>query len=170
MTDASFKEINPYEISGNTFQMIDKQWFLITAGNIRKFNTMTASWGTFGILWNKPVVFCFVRPHRYTYQFMEGSDLFTMCFLEKNYRSVLNFCGKNSGRDVDKIAHTGLKPRETPGGSVYFEQAELVLECRKLYFSDLDPSHLLDPAILKNYPANDFHRFYIGEIISCFKQ
>lgn len=170
MTEPLFKEINPAEISGNTFQMIDKQWFLITAGTIRKCNTMTASWGAFGILWNKPVVFCFVRPHRFTYQFMESSEMFTLSFLDSKYRSKLNFCGKHSGRDIDKIAHTGLTPIETPLGSIYFEQAELVMECRKLYFSDLDPSHFLDQAILKNYPINDFHRLYIGEIINCLKK
>ena len=170
MTEPIFNEIRPTEIQGNTFQRIDKQWFLLTAGNKQNFNTMTASWGTFGILWNKPVVFCFVRPHRYTFQFMESSGLFTLSFLDKEHRRTLNFCGKYSGRDVDKISSTGLIPRETREGSIYFEQAELALECRKLYFADLDPSHFLDPSILKNYPAKDFHRVYIGEIITCFKK
>jgi flavin reductase (DIM6/NTAB) family NADH-FMN oxidoreductase RutF len=165
-----FKIIDPCEIQGNTFQMIDKQWFLLTAGNLHKFNTMTASWGSFGILWNKPVVFCFVRPQRYTFQFMEASQSFTMCFLGEEYRDALKFCGKFSGKDLDKIASTGLIPKETASGSVYFEQANLVLECRKLYFSDLDPTHFLDPQILKNYPINDFHRLYIGEIVSCMSK
>jgi len=162
-----FKIIDPTEIHGNTFQMIDKQWFLLTAGNLQKFNTMTASWGTMGILWNKPVFFCFVRPQRYTYQFMESSSHYTISFLGETQRPALKFCGKFSGKDVDKIGSTGLIPKETQNGAIYFEQADLVLECRKLYFSDLDPSHFLDPLILKNYPINDFHRLYIGEIVKC---
>lgn len=167
MTESKFKEVKPAEIQGNPFHMIDKQWFLITAGNLKSFNTMTASWGGMGILWNKPVAFCFVRPQRYTYQFMEKSDTFTMSFLGKEHRDKLNFCGKYSGRDVDKIQKTGLLPVETKEGLVYFEQADLVMECRKIYFSDLDPSHFLDPSIQKNYPINDYHRLYIGEIQKC---
>jgi flavin reductase (DIM6/NTAB) family NADH-FMN oxidoreductase RutF len=170
MTEPLFRETDPTEIQGNPFQMIDKQWFLLTAGNLQNFNTMTASWGTMGILWNKPVVFCFVRPQRYTYKFMESADQFTLCFLGRGNRSILNYCGKFSGRDVDKIKSTGLIPRETPGGSIYFEQAELVFECKKLYFSDLDPTHFLDPSIFGNYPLNDFHRFYIGEIVKCLQK
>lgn len=167
MTDNLFTEIRPSEIKGNPFQMIDKEWFLITAGNLDNFNTMTASWGSLGILWNKPVVFCFVRPQRYTYQFMEKSESFSLCFFGKEFRSELNFCGKYSGRDIDKIEYTGFKPLEAQNGSVFFEQAHLVLECKKLYFSDIDPSHFLDPTIQKNYPINDYHRMYIGEIQKC---
>lgn len=170
MTEPIFNEIRPTEIQGNTFQQIDKQWFLLTAGNKQNFNTMTASWGTFGILWNKPVVFCFVRPHRFTYNFMETSDQFTLSFLGEEHRKTLNFCGTYSGRDVDKVESTGLIPIETQEGAIYFEQAELVLVCHKLYFSDLDPSHFLDPSILRNYPTHDFHRLYIGEIRKCLQK
>jgi flavin reductase (DIM6/NTAB) family NADH-FMN oxidoreductase RutF len=168
MSESLFKEVNPYDIQGNAFKMIDKQWFLITAGTLDNFNTMTASWGTLGILWNKPVFICFIRPQRFTYEFMEASLHFTISFLPKEYRDALNFCGKYSGRDVDKMGSTGLTPIESAGGAIYFEQAELVLECSKLYFSDLDPSHFLDSSILKNYPKEDFHRLYIGEITHSF--
>jgi flavin reductase (DIM6/NTAB) family NADH-FMN oxidoreductase RutF len=170
MNETLFEEIKPTEIQGNTFQMIDKQWFLLTAGNLKNFNTMTASWGGLGILWNKPVVFCFVRPQRFTYQFMETSKQFTMSFLGAEHRSKLNYCGKYSGRNVNKIVSTGLISKETPGGSIYFEQADLVLECVKIYVSDLDPSHFLDPSILNNYPKKDYHRLFIGEIISCLQK
>jgi len=129
---------------------------------------MTASWGGMGILWNKPVVFCFVRPQRYTYKFMESNDLFTMSFFEEQYREALNLCGKVSGRQVDKMKATGLKAVDSPNGSVFYEQAKLMLECKKLYYSDIDPTHFLHEKISANYPKKDYHRMYIGEIVSCF--
>jgi flavin reductase (DIM6/NTAB) family NADH-FMN oxidoreductase RutF len=170
MSDVSFINISPGLITENPFELIDKEWMLITAGEPASFNTMTASWGGFGILWNKPVVFCFIRPVRYTYQFIEKADFFTATFFDRTFRKALNFCGANSGRDVDKMAATGLIPKASPNGSVYFEQARLVLECRKLYYSDIDPKHFLIPGINKNYPKADFHRMYIGEIVSCMQR
>ena len=170
MSDKSFINISPTLITDNPFHLIDKEWMLITAGNLQSFNTMTASWGGFGILWNKPVIFCFVRPVRYTYQFIEESGFFTATFFDRKYRKALNFCGANSGRDTDKMAATGFTPLVSPNGSVYFEQARLVLECRKLYFTDIDPEHFLDPVINRNYPLADYHRLYIGEIMNCLQK
>ena len=170
MNNESFINISPTLITDNPFQLIDKEWMLITAGTPESFNTMTASWGGFGILWNKPVVYCFVRPVRYTFEFMEKSEFFTATFFDRKYRKALNFCGANSGRDTDKMAATGLTPLVSPKGSVYFDQARLVLECRKLYFSDIDPENFIDPAIGKNYPLADYHRMYIGEIVNCMQK
>ncbi|MDJ0305717.1 MULTISPECIES: flavin reductase family protein [Dehalobacter] len=163
-----FKLVEPEQLTDNSFKLVGKDWMLITAGNIEKYNMMTASWGGFGVLWNKKVCFCFVRPSRYTYQFMEENDTFTLSFFEEDYRKALSFCGANSGRDVDKAAATGITPVESMSGSVYFEEARLVLECKKLYYQDLDPSHFLDPAIESNYKQNDYHRVYVGEIIQCY--
>ena len=170
MNNNSFINISPTLITDNPFQLIDKEWMLLTAGSLNSFNTMTASWGGFGILWNKPVVFCFVRPVRYTYEFMEKSEFFTATFFDRKYRKALSFCGANSGRDTDKMAATGLTPLASQNGTVYFEQARLVLECRKLYFSDIDPEHFMLPEINKNYPLADYHRMYIGEIVSCMQK
>jgi len=164
---SKFKEIRPEEIGDNTFKLIGDDWMLITAGNLKKFNTMTASWGGFGILWHKKVCFCVVRPQRYTYKFMEEADTFTLSFFDDKYRNVLQFCGSKSGRDVDKIAATGITPVEDAEGKVYFSEARLVIECKKIYFQDLNPEHFLDPDIHKNYPAKDYHRMYIGEITRC---
>ena len=168
MNDTRFRSIQPENICDNLFTLIDKQWMLITAGNHESFNTMTASWGGFGILWNKPVVFCFVRPVRHTYLFMEKSDYFTLAFFSREYRDVLNYCGNYSGRDVDKIKSTGLTPANSPNGSVFFEESRLLFECRKLYFSDINPEHFILPEINRNYPEADYHRMYIGEITCCF--
>jgi len=170
MNEPEFRLIDPQMISDNPFRLIDKEWMLITAGKTESFNTMTASWGGFGVLWNKPVVFCFVRPVRYTYKFMEKSDYFTASFFGREYRKALNYCGKYSGRNVDKMKATGLTPKTSPKGSIYFDEARLVLECRKLYFSDLNPEHFVDPEIIRNYPEADYHRMYVGEITNCFSR
>ncbi len=160
----TFNEIAPSEIKGNPIRMIGQEWMLITAGTPESFNTMTASWGSFGELWFKPVCFCFIRPQRRTFEFMEKGDAFTLSFFDEQFRPQLNFCGSRSGRDTDKVAECGFTPLEAANGSVYFEEARLVLECRKLYFQDLEPARFLDPAIAKNYPKKDYHRMYVGEI------
>jgi flavin reductase (DIM6/NTAB) family NADH-FMN oxidoreductase RutF len=159
-----FREINPVEIPGNPIRIIGQEWMLITAGTPAHFNTMTASWGGIGELWFKPVCFCFVRPQRYTYEFMEKSAVFTLSFFDEEFKSKLNFCGSRSGRETDKVKECGFLLREGENGSVFFDEARLVLECRKLYCQDLDPAGFLDGSIMKNYPEGDFHRMYIGEI------
>jgi len=168
MTYKDLHKIEPQDINQNPFTLIDDDWFLLTAGTLDAFNTMTASWGGMGILWNKPVVFCFVRPHRYTYKFMESNEFFTMSFFDESYRAAMNLCGKVSGRQTDKMKATGLKPIESPKGSIFYEQSKLMLECRKLYFSDIIPENFLVQGIHANYPKKDYHRMYIGEIMSCF--
>lgn len=166
--DNKFKSIEPEKITGNTFKLIGTDWMLITAGTTDHYNTMTASWGGLGILWNKKVCFCVIRPSRYTYQFMEQTDKFTLSFFDDKYRDVLKFCGSRSGRDVDKVNATGITPIEGTTGAVYFAEAKLVMECKKLYFQDLNPDNFLEADIEKNYNHKDYHRMYIGEIIKCY--
>lgn len=160
-----FRKISPEEISDNTFKLIGKDWMLVTAGSPDAWNTMTASWGGVGVLWNKPVSFVFIRPQRYTYEFIERSDTFTLSFFTENYRGALNICGSKSGRDIDKAAETGLTPIAGAAGTTTFKEARLVLECRKLYFQDIDPKNFLDESIEKNYSQKDYHRIYIAEIV-----
>lgn len=159
--------MDPAQIEDNVFKLIGNDWMLITAGNPEKFNMMTASWGGMGVLWGKQVCFCFVRPQRYTYEFMEREDHFTLTFFTEEYRKALNLCGSKSGREMDKAAAAGLTPVAGEKGSVYFREARLVLECKKLYYQDLNPEHFLDISIERNYPGKDYHRMYIGEIIGC---
>jgi len=165
-----FVEIKPEQITDNTFKLIGSDWMLVTAGTLDAYNTMTASWGGLGVLWNKNVCFCFVRPTRYTYGFMEKADTFTLTFFDEEYRDALTFCGSHSGRDVDKAAKTGFTPVQSGSGSVYFSEARMVIECRKLYFQDIDPANFLDPGIEKNYSQKDYHRMYVGEIIRCLQK
>ena len=164
----NFIIIKPEDITDNTFKLIDSDWMLVTAGSIKSYNTMTASWGGFGVLWSRKIAFCVVRPTRYTYQFINNADLFTLSFFDKNYRDALNFCGSHSGRDYDKAFETGLTAVESSGGSVYFNEARLVIECRKIYYQDIDPEKFIDKSLdKKNYPNKDYHRMFIGEIINC---
>jgi flavin reductase (DIM6/NTAB) family NADH-FMN oxidoreductase RutF len=161
-------ETAPVALRDNPFQLIGRDWMLITAGTADAFNTMTASWGALGHLWNRDVCFCFVRPQRYTFGFMERASHFTLSFFDKAYRPALDFCGSHSGRDVDKIAATGLTPLTGVTGAVYFAQARLVFECRKLYTQDVTGAGFVDPAIpAEVYGKGDFHRMYVGEIVRC---
>lgn len=161
----NLKPVKVYDIKDNVFKLIADDWMLVTAGSLKSFNTMTASWGTLGELWNRKIAVCFVRPSRYTYEFMEREEMFSLSFFHERYRDALNYCGTKSGRDVDKMANTGLTPAVSKHGTVYFEQARLVLICRKMYTQDIDPARFLDPRIEKNYTQKDYHRMYIGEIL-----
>lgn len=160
-----FTEIAPVDIRNNPFQLVGREWMLVTAGTLDSFNTMTANWGVMGHLWMHDVAICFVRPQRHTYAFMERSSVYTLTFFDAPWRKALEYCGSHSGRDVDKIAETGLTPFATPGGSVAFEQASLIFECRKLYAGDLTGQGFLDMAVVnEHYSKHDFHRFYVGQI------
>jgi flavin reductase (DIM6/NTAB) family NADH-FMN oxidoreductase RutF len=160
-----FNSITPGELNGNIFRMIGDQWMLIGAGSVEKHNMMTASWGAAGILWNKPVAVIFIRPSRFTYQFIEKDGMFTLNFFGESRRDTLNFCGSRSGRDVNKTRECGLTPLVTESGAVGFAEAELVMECKKIYFNDLVPGNFIDPSIEKNYNGKDYHRMYIAEIL-----
>ena len=164
-------EVRVKELNENFFRAIGDEWMLVTAGNRTGFNTMTASWGTIGELWSLPVAICFVRPQRYTFKFMEEHDHYTLCFFNQEHYDILQYCGSHSGREVDKIRETGLKPIYTARGNVYFEQARLVLECKKLYADFIKPEMFVVTELKgRNYPSRDYHKFYIGEVISCLQQ
>lgn len=167
---SEFIAVTPEALTENTFELIGKDWMLITAGGEGDYNTMTASWGGMGVLWNEPVSFIFIRPQRYTFEFTEKNGLFTLSFFDETYRSALRFCGSKSGRDFDKAAETGLTPVHEDG-LTYFAEAKLVLVCEKLYAQDLTAESFIDKSIIdKNYPNNDFHRMYVGKIVKCLKK
>ncbi|MCQ2434773.1 MAG: flavin reductase [Oscillospiraceae bacterium] len=156
--------------NGNPFTAIGKDWFLLTAGTMEQgFNFMTASWGQMGILWNQPSVTCYVRHSRYTFGFMEEQDTFTLTFLPESQRDALKFCGANSGRACDKVKETGLHPIAIDGG-VSFEEAKLVLVCKKQFAADMDPADL-PQNIADQFYANDaVHKLYIGQIVAAYTQ
>lgn len=158
--------IAPTEVADNPFQLIARDWMLITAGPPDNFNTMTASWGGVGHIWDRDVCWCVIRPVRYTYQFMEKNELFTLSFFDEEYRGALELLGTRSGRDGDKVSASGLHPVLGPlPGTTTFSEARLVWTCRKIYWQDINPAHFLDPNIDRFYPAKDYHRMYVGEIL-----
>ena len=166
-----FTTIKPEALTDNVFKLLDKDWMLITAGTMDHYNTMTASWGHMGIMWNLPVAIGWIRPQRYTFEFTEKYSHFTLSFFTEEYRKALQFCGSRSGRDHDKAAETRITPVATESGNVFFQEARLVMECRKLYSDDLKSENFLVPEIAqKHYPKNDFHRFYMGEIMNVLQR
>ncbi|MDR1406310.1 MAG: flavin reductase [Prevotellaceae bacterium] len=167
----TFTPIDSKEIPGNIVQVMSRDWMLITAGTQENFNTMTASWGALGHLWGKPVAFCFVRPQRYTFEFTEAQDYFTLCFFEEQYREALQICGTLSGRDVNKVEKAGLTPRFLQSGNVAFEEARLIIECRKIYADFFDIGKFITGEIPSSiYPSGDFHKMYIGEIVNVWEK
>lgn len=160
------KKIDVSAVSQNVFSAIGDQWMLLTAGDREGLNTMTVSWGGMGVLWGKNVVTVYVRPQRYTYEFMERGNYFTVAFFGEDRRDALALCGSKSGREVDKVKACGFTPAYAAGDAPYFAEAKLVFVCRKLYFDDIEPAHFLDGDIgEKNYPGKDYHRMYIGEVV-----
>ena len=165
-----FEKIEPKALEGNVFSRIGTQWMLITAGSKDCCNTMTASWGGLGVLWGKPVATVYIRPQRYTLEFVEREERFTLSFFGEEYRKALTLCGTKSGREIDKIKECSFTV-ETENGAPYFAEAELVLVCRKAYWQDMDPTHFLDPELdAKWYPERDYHRIFIGEIEQVLKK
>lgn len=164
-----FKEISPKEIKGNPIKMIDEEWMLISAGDEQGFNMMTASWGFLGEMWHKDSVVVAIRPQRYTMQFVEKSDYFTLSFYGENKKDIHAVCGKMSGRDVDKAALAGLTPVFSDE-SVYFEEARLVLVCKKRYCGRLQKDCFTLGECEELYPADDRHYMIIGQIVKVLEK
>ena len=161
------KEINVNSLEFNPFKKIGNEWFLISSGNSDKWNTMTASWGFMGVMWNKNCVQAVVRPNRYTYEFLGSNELFTVSFFDEKYRSALSFCGSHSGRSCNKAEETGLTPLFTDG-TVTFEEASLVLVCKKIFTMPMDASAIEKSLNEKFNSDAPVHTEFIGEIIKAY--
>lgn len=166
----SLKEIDIKTLENlNPFSKIADDWFLVTAGDENGYNTMTASWGSLGTMWGKSVAVTVIRPQRYTKEFIDNNEYFTISFLKEGNKDILSFCGSKSGRDFDKAKETGLEPVFVDKTTT-FEQAELVLICRKVFAQDINPDSFLDKTIIdKWYPEKDFHTAYVGEIVKAYQ-
>ncbi|HOL48130.1 MAG TPA: flavin reductase [bacterium] len=145
-----------------------EDWFLLCAGDYKSkhYNFMTVAWGGFGVMWDKPISMIVVRPSRYTYQFLEKYETFTLNGFSVKYKDKLLLCGSKSGRQIDKVKGTGLtiiasKKVEAPS----FDEAELIIECKKIYYQDFINKNFLDKEIEINYNGKDYHRMYYGEIV-----
>lgn len=163
------------ELNFNPYKKVGKEWFLVTAGDEKGYNTMTASWGFAGVMWGKNTFTTVIRPQRYTKKFIDENELFTISFFDEKYKPALSYCGAHSGKDVDKAKETGLTPMyfnfhcDTCGKDIEvtsFEEASLVLVCKKTYVQPMTGEALLDKDYDKKWFGNkDYHVQYIGEIV-----
>ncbi len=165
-----FQELSVQEFTINPFQKIGKQWMLITAGDESGYNTMTASWGGLGVLWQRNVATVYIRPQRYTKSFVDNGDYFTISFYGEDYRKALQLCGTLSGKDTDKVQQAGLTPYFIDGTTA-FAQAELIIVCRKLYHQELLLELFDAPEVEREvYPQKDYHTMYIGEVVKILQK
>lgn len=152
------------QLSKIKFPQLMRDWMLITAGDESGFNTMLASWGGVGILWGGPVAFIFVRESRYTKEFIDSSECFSLTFFNKEFKDALSLCGTVSGRNRDKVKEAGLLPLHAEN-TTYFSQASVVLNCRKLSATLINTDDLIDKSILDRfYEDDDRHIMYVGKI------
>lgn len=158
-----FKEIKATNIKGNLIEKISNEWMLISAGNENGYNMMTASWGFIGEMWGKDTAIAMIRPQRYTMEFIEKSDYYTLSFYGEQ-RDIHKVCGSKSGRDVNKTELAGLTPLFS-NNTVYFEEADLVIICKKQYVDTIKEENFIDSSPLKWYENKDFHNMVFGEII-----
>ena len=163
-----YVKIAPTEIPGNIVERVSEEWMLITSGSKESYNTMTAAWGGLGTIWNTPVSFIAVHNTRYTYEFLQRNDIYTLTFFDGAEKEAMTYLGTHSGRDGDKITQSGLTPMETPLGSMSFEQGAMILECRKMYENKLDPKSIFDDQIAEGYLKTDgqHHVLFFGEIVN----
>lgn len=168
---SQYERVDPSSLPDNVIELIGREWMLITAGNKDSYNTMTASWGGMGFIWNKPSTFVFVRDSRYTYEFLQREENFTLSFFPEQYRKALTICGSKSGRDTDKVKEAGLTPMETASGLMSFQEARMIIECKKMFVQELDyenlteqyKSKIMDESYNKE-PSK--HQMFISEIIN----
>ena len=156
------------EFTTDVFSVFDKKWALLTAGNKDKFNTMTVSWGGLGTIWGKSVATVYVRTSRYTHEFMDDNEYFTVSFYSEEYRNVLSVMGSKSGRDIDKMNKSGLTAKELPQ-SMTFDEAEVTFVCRKLFKQELKTENMLPEIASRFYSGDAAHDMYIGEIVEIIK-
>lgn len=162
---ATMHEIQATEIARNPIRLFDEDWALLTAGTEGDLNTMTISWGSLGELWNKPVVTVYVSTDRYTYEFMERNDRFTVAFFPEECRQALGYLGSHSGRDSDKIKESGLKLEFLESGQPSFKEATMVIEARKIYGAPFSKEGFGDvPAAFYERTKLGVHVAYVGEI------
>lgn len=164
-----FEEIKFCEIKENLTKTLTEDWALVTAGDDNGYNTMTVSWGAFGELWGQDTATIYIRPQRYTEEFLNKNDYFSICFFPSELKQQIHsVCGSKSGRDVDKVKEAKITPAFDENAP-YFEEARIVLICRKTAKAKFTPEQFIDDSIAQKwYPQNDLHNIYYGTIEKAF--
>ncbi len=160
------------QLNENAVALFADNWFVVTAGSEETgFNPMTISWGALGEIWGTPAATIYIRTTRHTFPLLDEGKYFTLCAFDEEYRDKVLFIGSNSGRDTDKIAATGLTPKMTELGNMYYDEARLVIECEKIYFDDIQPQNITDAKALETYQnETSVHRMFIGKIINVWEK
>ncbi|MDR2342288.1 MAG: hypothetical protein LBD84_04540 [Campylobacteraceae bacterium] len=159
------------DFNDSPIKKISQEWIALSAGTKDNFNTMTASWGAIGYLWQKNIAIVYVRPTRYTYDFIEKSDYFTLTFFDKILKAkVHKVFGSKSGQDTNKAKEANVTPIYFDENIISFEEAKEIIVCKKIYFGDFNPDNFLEKDIHDLYPTKDYHRVYIGEIKKFYKK
>jgi len=147
------------------FQNIGNEWALLSVGAEKHFNAMTISWGSLGFIWQRPVITVLVRPPRYTHEFMDEFENFSVSFYDRKYRNALNILGTQSGRDTNKIALSGLTPAFVDGVPT-FKDAYLTVIAHRIYRGQMESAGFLIPAVDEEfYPKKDYHTVYFAELV-----
>jgi len=165
-----FKSIDPASLTVKPTELLHQRWMLITAGTAEKLDTMTAGWGGFGYIWGFPSTTCYIRPQRYTKEFVDREEYYTLAFFGPEHRSALQLCGTKSGREVDKVKECGFTVETAACGAPYFAEAELVLVCRKRFAQEMDPANIPGDIKKQWYPERDYHTLYIGELVEVLER
>ena len=170
-TSDTWQEIKPQEIDVNAVKMFADDWMLLSAGKDTSMNMMTIAWGGLGELWGKPVVTIYVSTDRYTYKFLEENEYFTVTAFPEQYRDKLQYLGSVSGRDEDKVKGSGLTPEFTKLGNPIYKEANLAIECKKLYAEPLNKDLMpLEQRQWYDEKKQGVHVMYIGEIVNVWKK
>lgn len=161
---SKFNEIKPEQFEYSPFKLIGKDWMLVTAEKDGKVNTMTASWGGFGVMWGRNVAYIVIRPQRYTKEFVDNTDSLSLTFFDTNFKETLSYIGTTSGRDEEKIEKSSLTVIHTDN-IPYFEEANMAILCNKLYAQEYKPDCFVNQELNERwYPNLDHHTLYIAEI------
>lgn len=158
------------EFNTDIFKLFDDHWALVTAGTPEDYNTMTISWGSLGTIWaprgnGRQIATIYIKPSRYTFNYLEKSDYYTISFFPESCRRDLAYLGSHSGRDGDKLAQTNLTPVEKTHGTMGFKEASLTLVCHKLYSDSFKKENIPAEIVAAYYDGEEPHHFYIGEIV-----
>ncbi len=155
--------------SFDVFRMFDRQWALAAAGTAADCNTMTIGWGTLGTIWGPPakgkqIVTVFLRENRYTLEYVNRNERFTVSFFPDRYRKAMGVLGSVSGRDDPaKITRAGLTPEDL-SGTVTFAEADRTFVCRKLFVQRMEPDNIVSDIRDRMYANAEAHVMVIGEI------
>lgn len=153
------------EFNVSAFDCFDKGWAVLSAGNMDDYNCMTISWGSLGTLWRRPVVTVYVRPSRYTWEYMEKNEFFTVSFFDGRCREDLTTLGTLSGREGDKVSKTSLTPEPVFTAGVTFKEAGRSLICRTIYRQELDRDSMCKEILEGFNIMEEPHYMYIGEVM-----